>query len=53
MPETELVQESIDRLQAMRREIERQLQAAKAAEAAEAAKQTEAARLAAAKGNGQ
>ena len=37
MPEQEWYQESIDRLQAMRREIERRLQAAKQAEAAKQA----------------
>lgn len=50
MPERDWVQESIDRLQAMRREIERRLQAAKEAEAA---RQAEVARLATAKNNGQ
>ncbi len=46
MTDTKIVQESIDRLQAMRAEIERRLQAAKAVEAA---KQTEAAKHAATK----
>ena len=50
MAEKEWVAESADRLQAMRREIERQLQAAKAVEAA---RQAEAAEQTAAKKNGQ